>query len=271
MVNTAAVMIALICLWTCVQVLLLSGIAHDRDQALLYERYRTQLADLTAPIGPDVPAGDPVALLSIPAIGLDEVVVEGTSAADLQAGPGHRRDTVLPGQEGISILYGRGRSYGGPFSQVTDLAAGDEVHLVTSQGERTLRVLGVRHDGDPVPPVPDAGTTRLTLVTAVGDGSLSAFTPDTTVYVDAESTDAAPAPARSAGALPETEKAMATDSGALPLLALDLSLLLALTLGVVAARQRWSAPLVWVLASPLAIALAWATTDTVVRLLPNLV
>ena len=64
---------------------------------------------------------------------------------------------------------------------------------------------------------------------------------------------------------------MATDPGALPLLALCLALLLALTLGVVAARQRWSAALVWVVASPLVIALAWATTDVVMRLLPNLI
>jgi len=40
---------------------------------------------------------------------------------------------------------------------------------------------------------------------------------------------------------------------------------------VVAARQRYSAVLVWVVASPVAIALAWQTTDVVMRLLPNLV
>ncbi|WP_180936053.1 hypothetical protein [Nocardioides ungokensis] len=57
----------------------------------------------------------------------------------------------------------------------------------------------------------------------------------------------------------------------MPLLALDLALLLALTLGVIAARQRWSTALVWVVASPLAIALSWASTDVVMRLLPNLI
>jgi sortase A len=50
-----------------------------------------------------------------------------------------------------------------------------------------------------------------------------------------------------------------------------LALLLALTLGVIAARQRWPAALVWVVAAPLAIALSWATTDVVMRLLPNLI
>ena len=64
---------------------------------------------------------------------------------------------------------------------------------------------------------------------------------------------------------------MARDGGALPLLALCLALLLALTLGVVAAAQRWSTALVWVVACPLALALSWMTTDVVMRLLPNLI
>ena len=58
---------------------------------------------------------------------------------------------------------------------------------------------------------------------------------------------------------------------AVPALMVCLALLLALTLGVVAARQRWSTVLVWVIATPLAIALSWASTDVVMRLLPNLI
>jgi sortase A len=63
---------------------------------------------------------------------------------------------------------------------------------------------------------------------------------------------------------------MGTEAGAMPLLALCLGLLLALTLGVVAARQRFSAALVWVVTTPVVLAVAWVTTDVVVRLLPNL-
>ena len=64
---------------------------------------------------------------------------------------------------------------------------------------------------------------------------------------------------------------MHSDHGAFPLLALHLALLLAATLGVVVARQRWSAQLVWIVAAPVAVALAWSTTDVVMRLLPNVV
>lgn len=270
-IATAFTMIALVSLWITGQALLLSGVAHDRSQTVLYREFRTQLSQTTAPLGPIVPVGDPVALLSIPAIGLDEVVVEGTSSLDTLAGPGHRRDTVLPGQQGVSLLYGRAGTYGAPFADITELVPGDSINLTTAQGEKSLTVIGVRHDGDPLPQAPADGVARLTMASVEGEGRLSALTANRTVFVDAESTDAFPAPPGRPTAVPDSEKLLATDSGALPLLALCLALLLALTLGVVAARQRWSAALVWVMASPLAIALAWMTTDTVMRLLPNVI
>ncbi len=218
-----------------------------------------------------MPVGDPVALLTIPSIGLEQVVVEGTASGDLLAGPGHRRDTPLPGQTGTSVVYGRAATYGGPFADMTDLVAGDKIEVDVAQGRKVFTVLGVRRAGDPLPqPVADGGA-RLTLVTAEGSGRFGAITPDTVVYVDADAKKSYPAPSGRPAVVPESEKAMANDPGALPLLALCLALLLALTLGVIAARQRWSTALVWVVASPLAIALSWATTDVVMRLLPNLI
>ena len=269
--STAFTMIAIVCLWMVAQLLFLGSISQHRAQDLLYHELRGDLAGATAPVGPVVPVGDPVALLTIPSIGLEQVVVEGTASGDLLAGPGHRRDTVLPGQAGTSVVYGRAATYGAPFADLTDLSAGDEIDVVGAQGSTTYTVLGVRRAGDPLPQPVAEGAGRLTLVTAEGSGRLGAITPESAVYVDADATKAFPAPPGRPGAVPDSEKAMAADDGALPLLALCLALLLALTLGVVAARQRWSTVLVWVLASPLAIALSWASTDVVMRLLPNLI
>ena len=89
------------------------------------------------------------------------------------------------------------------------------------------------------------------------------------LYVDADAPKGFVPPAGLPDAVPDSEQVMARDTGAFPLLALHLALLLAVTLGVVAARQRWSAALVWVVAAPVALALAWSTTDVVMRLLPN--
>jgi len=241
--------------------------------------FRHQLAAQTAPTGPTtvdadgktgaVAPGAPVALISAPEIGLSQVVVEGTASGDLLAGPGHRRDTVLPGQEGTSLVYGRATTYGGPFGKVGDLRKGDHVTVVVGQGRLAFTVLGLRRDGDPLPPAPAAGKARLVLTTA--EGLRYGMGPGRAVYVDAEAPKAFPAPTGRPAAVPEPELAMQTDSGAMPLLVLCLAGLVAVTLGVIAARQRWSAALVWVVATPVVIALSWGTTDVVMRLLPNLI
>ena len=272
--SSAFTMIAIVCLWVAAQMLFLGSIEQNRAQDLLYQELRYTLAgppDKAPPLGPVVPVGDPVALLTIPSIGLEQVVVEGTASGDLLAGPGHRRDTPLPGQVGTSVVYGRATTYGGPFRDLTELEPGDEIEVTGAQGKKVYTVSGVRRSGDPLPQPLADGAGRLTLVTAEGSGRLGAITPDTVVYVDAETKKAFPAPPGRPAAVPDSEKAMAADPGALPLLALCLALLLAVTLGVVAARQRWSTVLVWVVATPLVIALSWVSTDVVMRLLPNLI
>lgn len=251
--------------------LFLGSLSHARAQEQLYREFRTQLASATAPVGPVVPVGDPVALLRVPRLGLEEVVVEGTASGDTLVGPGHRRDTVLPGQVGTAVVYGRSATYGGSFSDITDLEPGDRIDAIIGQGQVSFRVLDVRRAGDPLPVPAAEGAARLTLVTAEGKGRLAAISPDSVVYVDAEAEKGLPAPPGLPSGLPDTERAMATDPAAIPLVALWLSVLLGLTLAVVAALQRWSPVLVWVVASPVALALAWLTTDGVMRLLPNLI
>jgi sortase A len=277
--SSVLTMVAIVCLWSLAQMLVLGRLSEDRAQGLLYGEFRHQLAAQTAPTGPTtvdadgqtvaVAPGDPVALLSAPRVHLFQTVVEGTASGDLLAGPGHRRDTVLPGQEGTSIVYGRATTYGAPFGTVAGLRKGDHVYVVVGQGRLDFTVLGVRHDGDPLPPAPAAGTARLVLTT--GEGFGRGTNPGRALYVDADAPKAFPAPAGRPVAVPEPELAMQTDPGALPLLVLCLAGLVAMTFGVIAARQRWSAALVWVVATPVVIALSWGTTDVVMRLLPNLI
>ncbi|WP_193611392.1 sortase domain-bontaining protein [Nocardioides lijunqiniae] len=270
-VSTAFIMLAIVCTWVVAQLLVLGGISQDRAQTLLYDDFRQQLAGATAPTGPVVPAGDPVAVMTAEEIDLEQVVVEGTASGDTLAGPGHLRNTVLPGQAGTSVLMGRSSTYGAPFGRLDELSAGNTISVVGAQGALEFTVVGVRRAGDPQPQPLAAGAARLTLVTSEGEGRLAALQPRDVLYVDADAAKGFPAPAGRPAAVPDSEKALAYDTGAFPLLALALALLLALTLAIVAARQRWSAALVWVIASPLAIALSWATTDVVMRLLPNVI
>lgn len=264
--------LSLLALWLVAQVLFLGDLSESRAQTIAFRELRTELAAATAPTGGAVAPGEPVALLTIPTLGREMVVVEGTASGDLLAGPGHRRDTPLPGQEGVSLVYGRARTYGGPFGDLTKLRAGDAITALTQQGKATFRVDAVRRAGDPVPqPVP-AGGARLTLVTAEGqEGPLSALSAGSVVYVDAALQGKAfVATSGRPVAVPRSERAMAADTSALPLLALCLAALLAIVAWVGFARRRWPTALVWLVTAPVVLALAWSTTDVAMRLLPNL-
>lgn len=271
-VSTTSLMLCLVAGWMLAQMLYLGGIAQDRAQDDLYAQFRGELAAATAPIGPVTEVGAPVALLAIPHLGLEQVVVEGTASGDLLTGPGHLRNTVLPGQLGTSAVFGRASTYGAPFARISELVLGDQINVTTAQGTQRFSVIGVRRAGDPLPQPRPEKSARLVLVSGEASGArLPSLSPGRVVYVDAEAKKAFDTPAGLPRVVPDPEQPMGTESGAVtPLLALCLGLLLALTLGVIAARQRFGAALVWVVTTPVVISVAWLTTDVVMRLLPNL-
>ncbi|MFF8376154.1 sortase domain-bontaining protein [Streptomyces sp. NPDC015661] len=247
----------------------LGGLRHERDLRVGYADLRAALAGATAPIGPDTEPGTPVALLTIPQLGVREVVREGSSAEVLASGPGHRRDTVLPGQAGTSIVMGRRAGYGGPFAHLASLQIGETVEVTTGQGTHKYRVTGVRRAGDPQPPAMQPGTGRLTLMTATG----SAFRPDGLLQVDAELiTPPQPGavPAFRFGRVPADELPLAGQpSSWLPAVLWSQALLLAAGV-LVWARSRVSRTHVWLVGLPVLLALGLTVGDQVALLLPNL-
>lgn len=270
-VSTSMTVLAIVVVWFLAQVLLLGGIEQGRAQDRLYLDFRTQLASAEAPTGGVITPGAPVALLSIPAIGLQQVVAEGTSSGVLIHGPGHRRDTVLPGQAGVSIVYGRSSTYGRPFAAMLGDARGRWMTVVTGQGETTYRIGAVRRAGDPMSPLPAAGGSRITVVTSDGTGGLGALSAGDVVYVDADIVGKPfTAPAGRPNTISRTESAMAADTTVLPSLALALGTLALATVGAIWARQRFGFVRTWVVATPVVLALAWLTSDLATYLLPNL-
>ncbi len=269
----AVVVLAIVAAWLLVQVLVLGGLSQSRAQTVLRGEIRQQLAAQTAPLGGAIDPGSAVALLTIPTLGLSQTVVEGTAPGDLMAGPGHRRDTVLPGQAGVSLLYGRSSTYGAPFRSVTSLRTGDGISVTTAQGEFVYRVDGVRRQGDPLPVPLAADGARLTLVTTEGQGGFAALSPSRTVYVDATIVgEPATGPAGRPAAVPDAEKALGTDRGVLPVLALALTGLLLAVAALTALRLRGvPGRVLWVVGLPVVTALGWLVSDVAVQLLPNLV
>ena len=79
--------------------------------------------------------GSVVAHIQIPAIGVNQYVVEGTAEADLAEGPGHYIGTSFPGQEGNVGIAGHRTTYGAPFNQLDKMKIGDSIELTTDSGE----------------------------------------------------------------------------------------------------------------------------------------
>ncbi|QIQ02172.1 sortase [Streptomyces liangshanensis] len=245
---------------------------HARDQEVAHDELRKQLALGTAPVGQrtydnkPLALGAPVALLRIPVLGLREVVAEGTTSGVLMSGPGHRRDSVLPGQAGTSLIMGRQWGYGSPFVHLDRLPTGAVIEVTTGQGKAVYRVTGVRRPGDPLPPAIGAGGGRLTLITATGE----AYTPSGLLRVDAELTSPVqPAPPRS-GRIDEAEEALAGESGAWLSVFLRCQLLLAAALLTVWAHRVWGRWQTWICAVPVLAAAGLAVASSATRLLPNL-
>ncbi|MEX2100044.1 MAG: class E sortase [Acidimicrobiia bacterium] len=92
----------------------------------------TTTTTTTPPLPP--PVGEAVAQIRIPKIGLDNIVVNGTSREDLRKGPGHYPDTPMPGQEGNAAIAGHRTTYGAPFGNLDQLAPGDRITVRTLEG-----------------------------------------------------------------------------------------------------------------------------------------
>ena len=86
--------------------------------------------------------GDSIARIEIPAIGVDEYVVEGTDLESLRKGPGHYPETPLPGAPGTTAIAGHRTTYGAPFRNIDDLHRGDRIVVDMPDGRFIYRVEG---------------------------------------------------------------------------------------------------------------------------------
>jgi sortase A len=171
----------------------------DRAQAQVKSALKTEwrhatkdpLLPLPGGSAPSVPDGTGIAYLYIPRLGRDYgyAIVQGTSDADLEKGPGHYSGTALPGQIGNFGVAGHRVGKGEPFLNLDQVQAGDAVIIQTESHWFVYRIEGQPNnigavDADGVPgreivdpsdgnvlyPVPDhpgvtATKARITLTT----------------------------------------------------------------------------------------------------------
>jgi sortase A len=91
---------------------------------------------------PPINDGDAVAVIRMPTIDVDKIVVAGVAPEDLKKGPGHFATTPLPGQLGNAGIAGHRTTYGAPFFRVDELGVGDPIEVITPFGEYLYRVTG---------------------------------------------------------------------------------------------------------------------------------
>ena len=91
-------------------------------------------APVLAPAASAPAEGQPLGVIQISSIGLDQVVVEGVGTTDLRMGPGHYPGTPLPGQGGNAAIAGHRTTYGHPFYNLNVVKPGAPIVVTTRQG-----------------------------------------------------------------------------------------------------------------------------------------
>jgi sortase A len=153
----------------------------------LQSKLRHQLASpqlKNAYINHQLRVGDSLTRLQIPSLGVDVVVVEGTTVDALRAGAGHYPGYPLPCAVGNVPIAGHRTTYGKPFTNLDQLKPGDQIILTTPVGTCTYQVdqkpfVVLPTDLDVVksPPIPAAPSgitdpsSLLTLTTCTPKGS----------------------------------------------------------------------------------------------------
>lgn len=122
----------------------IGSLVQARDQRTLMATERTNISNAAVlakaldkenlPTQPPLP-GQPVGVLAIPSLGLDQAVVEGVGSVQTVSGPGHVPGTAGLGQRGNAAIVGRNAGYGGVFGRLSQLEPGDKVLTATIEGQ----------------------------------------------------------------------------------------------------------------------------------------
>ena len=149
-----------------------TDIYTSRAQARLRRDFAARVVQEQAPQpAPAAPAptvvgpGQVVALIRIPKLNLDPVMVEGIDPATLREGPGHYPASSQPCARGNMAIAGHRTTYGRPFGGLDQLTAGDKITLVTPQRRCTYEVVS----GASPRPAPHKGSAAW--ITSPGDWS----------------------------------------------------------------------------------------------------
>lgn len=134
-----------------------------RSQQTLEAQWERQAAQASVPGAPQPTAADLLTRVVIPKINLDAIVVEGASRKKLSEGPGHVKDTAMPGETGNAVITAHRDTF---FRHIYELNKGDDILIRRNGQVFRYQVTGKRivmpEDVGVLKQTPDA---QLTLIT----------------------------------------------------------------------------------------------------------
>jgi sortase A len=101
---------------------------------------RRRMAFLARSLKQRLDGGEAAGRLRIPEIGVDQVVLDGTSDDHLRKGPGFFPETPFPGSGGTTAVAGHRTTYGAPFRSIDDLKKGDPIVIEMPYARLEYRV-----------------------------------------------------------------------------------------------------------------------------------
>src|SRR4029077_6373306 len=134
-----------------------------RSQQKLEAEWERQAASVSAPGSATISPDQMLTRVIIPKIGMDAIVVEGASRKELSEGPGHVKQTAMPGEVGNAVITAHRDTF---FRHIYELMKGDQI-LVRRSGrvftyEETRKRIVMPDDVSVIKPTADA---QLTLIT----------------------------------------------------------------------------------------------------------
>lgn len=112
-----------------------------RSQKNLEAEWERQAAAISTPEHPAISPEMMLTRVVIPKIGLDAIVVEGASRKALSEGPGHMKETAMPGENGNVVITGHRDTF---FRHIYELVKGDRIQVRRNGRTFTYEVTGKR-------------------------------------------------------------------------------------------------------------------------------
>jgi sortase A len=277
----------------------IGSLVQARDQRALMATERLNISNaavldkaldkVNLPTQPPM-VGQPVGVLAIPALGINQAVVEGVGSSQTVSGPGHVPGTAGLGQRGNAAVVGRNAGYGGVFGRLSQLKRGDRVLTATTEGQSiyvvrrvTAVTIGSAAPTSGTAPTSGAAQTsgaaptvsletlyrhtsdnRLTLITSASSlpwNSSRAI--EVTAMLRGKPYEATPQAARNSSQLGNTG-----ESGAWAELVLSLQALVVIAVGAVILYRRCTLRTAYLLSTAPLVAFTVVAAESISRLLP---